>query len=255
MTARTVALGALLVSVALVAFAGAAHAELDARAKAVSHHRQGQAYFKAREFDRALGEFQAALDLQAEASLEPDQVALLTFNVALCHDAANRPEQALVAFRRYLEMMPAGELADEARDDVARLAPIVDKIVADRAEAAHRHEQAVRTERTPRPEPHASAAARYTVYAGAAIAAAGAVTHVLAWRTRQQLESAPDPDAYFAHRDTFRIERSLAIGGYAAGAVVVAAGLILGRTVLREEPQVSAALLPGGALLAIGWSR
>jgi tetratricopeptide (TPR) repeat protein len=96
------------------------------RAKAASHFKQGQLYFKDADYDRALAEYEAAYALSPEP--------LLIFNIALCHDRAQRPEKALENFRRYLDLAPNGQVADEAREDVARLTRVVDAIVAKRTE-------------------------------------------------------------------------------------------------------------------------
>jgi hypothetical protein len=67
---------------------------------------------------------------------------------------------------------------------------------------------------------------------------------------------APDPDAYFSARDTFELERSLANGAYAAGALTIATGVILGYVVRpRAAVELSVAVTPGAATLAVGWSR
>ena len=91
--------------------------------------------------------------------------------------------------------------------------------------------------------------------AGAAIAAIGATAHVLAWRARTRMVEAPDPDAYFAERDTFQLERGVAIGAYAAAAVTLAAGVALGYALRPRAVELSVAVGPGSAALAVGWSR
>lgn len=255
----SLALAAVVALVALRAAPARAQPDVATRAKAAAHFRQGQAFFQNRDFDRALAEYQAALDLSAEP--------LLIFNIALCHDRANRPEPALAAFQRYLELAPTGAVADEARDDIARLTPIVAKLAAERTtEAARRREEAARRAATARREEAARRAERADarrrrlrnsmIAAGAVVAVAGATFHGLAWRTRNRLSDAPDPDAYFADRDTFKLERNVAIGAYAAGAITIATGLILGR-VLRPHNgvEVSAAVTPGSVAMAVGWSR
>ena len=250
MTLREIALATLVILVAFWSHPAGADSKPGNRDQAAAHFRQGQAFFQAQDYDRALAEYQAAFDLSAEP--------LLIFNIALCHDRANRPEQALEAFQRYLAKVSTGSVADEAREDVARLVPIVDKIVADRkATETRRHDEAGRRDAArANAEARANHVRLYVGVAGVAIAAAGATAHVLAWQTRNRMVSAPDPDTYFANRDTFKLERGLAIGAYAAGAVTIATGLILGHVLRpREGVEVSAALTPGGAAVTVGWAR
>ncbi len=229
----------------------------DDRAKAAAHFKQGQAHFKADDFDRAIAEYQAAFDLSAEPSL--------IFNIALCHTRANRPEQALQSYRRYLELAPDGDVAEEAREEIARLAPVVDKLAAER-EAKLAAERAAEEERRREAERRAareramvppSRVPLYVMGAGAAVVAVGATFHILAGRTHGRLESTSDPDAYFADRDTFKLQRAVAIGGYAVGAATVLTGLVLKLTVFRrrDDVQLSAAIAPGGATVTVGWSR
>jgi tetratricopeptide (TPR) repeat protein len=228
--------------------------DADSRAKAAAHFKQGQAFFQRGDYDRALAEYQAAFELSAEP--------LLVFNIALCHDRANRPEQALADFQRYLAQAPNGPVADEARDDVARLTPIVDKLVADR-EAARAAEvkpppdvTATRQVVPPRPPAQPSRVPRYVMVAGGVAVLIGATAHVLAWRTRDRLVSASDPDAYFSDRDTLGLERGVAIGGYAVGAATIATGLVLGLVMRpRGGLEVSVSPTSGGAAVAVGWSR
>jgi tetratricopeptide (TPR) repeat protein len=257
-TARSIALtGVLAVAIAVLGVGAApARADGDASGRARAHFRQGQAFFQAREYDRALAEFQIAFDLSREHSL--------VFNIALCHDRANRPEQALQAFQRYVVLAPEGAVADEARESIARLTPIVDKIATERAagrasEEARRRDEAARHDAAARSVAgqRRQRIARTIVLSGAVVALAGGVAHTLAWRTGQRLADPADLDTYVADRDTFRLQRAIAIGAYGAGALTIATGLILGRTLLRGDggPEISAALTPGGAAVAVRWSR
>jgi len=260
MTAHPIA-AALIAAVAVVALrVEPARAQVSpaSRAQAAEHTRQGLAYFGRGDYDRAIVEYQAAFDL----SLEPS----LIFNVALCYDRTNRPEQALAAFQRYLELAPSGSVADEARNDVARLVPVVEQIRVDRAVAEARRREAEERRKSAEREAAAreerDAARRTTIsrvllIAGGAFAIAGAATHVVAWRNRSQLSMAPDPDAYFRDHDGYLLQRKLAFGGYAIGAAALATGAILTLTTHRpsERPQVSAAIVPGGAAMVIAWSR
>lgn len=228
------------------------------RSQAAAHFRQGQAYFQHEDYDRAIAEYQAAFDLSAEPSL--------IFNIGLCYDRTNRPAQALQAFQRYLQLAPEGSVSDEARGDVARLTPIVERISADRtAEAARqrdddaRRQDAARREQEARNEAiaHRVRVSRYVLIAGAAFAVTGATFHVIASRTRDQLTREPDHGAYLADRHSLEVQRGVAIGAYAAGGATLATGLVL--TLLagdrKDAPQVSAAITPGGAALMVGWSR
>jgi tetratricopeptide (TPR) repeat protein len=249
MTVR-LGLGGLVALAAIVApDTRPARAEPDtpARAQAAARFRQGQAYFQRQDYDRAIAEYQAAFDLSGEPSL--------IFNIALCYDRTDRPEPALQAFRRYLELAPDGTISEEARNDVARLVPIVEKRAADRAA----HEQAARREAAARDEAVARRVrvARYVIVAGAAVAVTGATFHVLASRTRGRLSREPGPDAYLADRHTFEIRRDVAIGGYAAGALTIATGLVLAHFAdeRSDGPRLSAAITPRGATMMVGWSR
>src|SRR5215467_7507036 len=90
------------------------------RTKAAAHFKQGQEFFKAGDYDRAITEYETAYALAKEP--------VLIFNIGLCHDRAKRPQKALEAFQHYLELAPNGEVADEAREDVARLVRVVDEL-------------------------------------------------------------------------------------------------------------------------------
>lgn len=253
---------ALAVLAVLAGQAAPARAEPDpaTRSQAAAHFRQGQAYFQHEDYDRAIAEYQAAFDLSAEPSL--------IFNIGLCYDRTDRPAQALEAFQRYLQLAPEGSVGDEARGDVARLTPIVEKIAADRAaqsEAARqrqdtaRRQDAVRREQEARSDAvaHRVRVSRYVLIAGAAIAATGATFHVIASRTRDQLTREPDHGAYLADRHSFEVQRGVAIGAYAAGGATLATGLVLALLAgdRKDAPQVSAAITSGGASLVLGWSR
>jgi len=261
MTPRAIA-AAVVAAVALVSLrvdpAWAQPADPAARTQAAAHTRQGQAYFGRGDYDRAIAEYQAAFDLSGEPSL--------IFNVGLCYDRTDRPEQALQAFQRYLGLAPGGSVAEEARNDVARLVPVVEKIRAERAVAeARRRDDEARRQAAARDaaEQQERAAARRTTIAraflitGAAFVAVGGASHLLAWRTRDQLTHEPSAEDYFHDRDTFRTERGVAIAGYAAGAAALATGAILALTVHHpsEAPRISAAIVPGGAAMVVAWSR
>jgi tetratricopeptide (TPR) repeat protein len=259
LTARAAAMVAAVALVSLrVAPAWAQPADPGARAQAAAHTRQGQAYFGRGDYDRAIAEYQAAFDLSNEPSL--------LFNVGLCYDRTDRAEQALQAFQRYLELAPGGSVAEEARNDVARLVPVVEKIRAERAvaEARRRDDEARRqaearaaAERDERSAARRTTISRVFLIGGAAFAVAGGVTHLLAWRTRNQLADDRLADDYFRDHDAFLGQRKFAIAGYAVGAAALATGAIFALTVHRpsEAPRVSAAIVPGGAAMVVAWTR
>ncbi|TMQ03094.1 MAG: hypothetical protein E6J90_42635 [Deltaproteobacteria bacterium] len=252
---------AFAVLVALALPGGAARAQSASnRAEAAQRVRQGEAYFQRGDFDRALAEYQAAFDLSAEP--------LLIFDIALCHDRAGRPVPALQAFRSYLEVAPDGIVASEARADVARLTPIVEKILADRAaEEARQHDaaaqqaEAVRREEAERASERSRSrrmhASLYVMAAGAAVVAAGGATYLVGRRTSDRLAGPSEPDAYASDRNHLFLERDLEYAAFAVGGVAIATGLVLAYTARgrRDRPQVSAAITPGGAAVVVAWSR
>lgn len=261
---RPLAILAVVAAVATLAprAAHAQDAETDARAQAAAHVRQGQAYFQRADFDRALAEYQTALDLSAEPSL--------IFNIALCHDRANRPEEALKMFQRYLELAPNGSVAEEARGDVARLTPIVEKIVADReAEQRRQREEAARRAEADRRAEVAlrqavaanrrARLARYLIAGGGMVAGAGGIIYFLAHQHADGVANDKDPAHYLDDRHTLLLERDIAYGAYAVGGVALAAGLVLALTARHagasDGAQLSAAITPGGATLSVVWSR
>ncbi|TMQ05701.1 MAG: hypothetical protein E6J90_40955 [Deltaproteobacteria bacterium] len=124
---RPALLAAALIGLAALGATAAAQPVRGARARAAARFKQGQEFFKANDYDHAIVEYEAAYQLSREPAL--------IFNIALCHDRAQRPSEALAMFQRYLELVQTGDLADEAREDVARLTPIVEAMRA-RSEAA-----------------------------------------------------------------------------------------------------------------------
>lgn len=241
---------AVAVVAALAARPGLTQAQPDvARSRAAEHYKQGVVYFQRGEHDRALAEYQAAFDLSAEPSL--------VFNIALCHDRAGRPEEAVAAYRRYLALAPEGDVAGEAREEVARLTILIERERAARAaaEARRRELEALRPPPAP-PPPPPPRAPRYLIAGGSALVAAGGVVHVLAWRARGRAEDAADPDTYYRERDALRARRTAAIALYAVGAATAATGLVLAAALGRERrPTLAAAPIDGGAVVTVGWSR
>ena len=188
--------------ISILAVAHVAAAQPTARAKAAAHFKQGQEFFKASDFDHAIEEYQAAYAL----SNEP----LLIFNIALCHDRAQRPEQALATFKHYLELAPNGEVADEAREDVVRLTRIVEAARAQRDADAARQADAAREAQQARDAAAAADAQR----------AADATR-----RARQRATITAESDRLAGRA---RIETIAAIATGAAGVVALGIGIKYG---------------------------
>jgi len=133
---------AVVVSIVLVCIGGAAHADPrkpidpETRAKASGHVKQAQEFFKTEQWDKAIAEYTAALELTGEP--------------VLVFDIAPRARQGgpLRGGARRLQALPSSssrrvKSRARAREDVARLVPIVDQILerkrrgeADRARVA-----------------------------------------------------------------------------------------------------------------------
>jgi tetratricopeptide (TPR) repeat protein len=132
----------LLVALAILfALGGVASAQAPDKAtktKAAAHFKQGKAYFDAKQWDRAITEYEAAWALIPQP--------LLQFNIALALEQKGDLEAALTHFQTYLALEPNGAVSDEAREDVARLSPKVEKLLADRELARLAEEERVRLE-------------------------------------------------------------------------------------------------------------
>jgi|GEM_PF-6513537 len=88
--------------------------------------RQGEAYFKAGLFDKAVAEYRAAYELVPRPGL--------LFNIGLCYEKLENPARAVDYYGRYLAAEPEGGKAPEAR---ARREALLEQIVA-RQSAAER---------------------------------------------------------------------------------------------------------------------
>jgi tetratricopeptide (TPR) repeat protein len=105
----------------------------DERREAARHFEQGEAFFKAHEFDKAALEYQAAYDLIPEPSL--------LFNIGLSFENDGSLEKANDHYRRYLSASPQGAKAPEAR---ARSEAISRKLAEARLAEQHLAEAARR---------------------------------------------------------------------------------------------------------------
>ena len=78
-----------------------------------------QHFLKARQH-HATGEYPAAIvEYQAAYSLAP--LPELLFNIAQCYRLAERPNEAILYYRRYLDAVPAGGVSEDAREHIAAL--------------------------------------------------------------------------------------------------------------------------------------
>ncbi len=105
----------------LVAHTASADSKLE---QAQKHFRQGQAYFKAGTFDKAIVEYTAAYDLAPRSSV--------LFNIGLCHENAGEMEKAIAFYDRFLAVAP-----DEAKsaEALARRGELVRAVERKAAEA------------------------------------------------------------------------------------------------------------------------
>jgi tetratricopeptide (TPR) repeat protein len=84
-----------------------------AEKQAKSHSEQGRAYLDAGVFDKALEEFRTAYQLVPLPKLQ--------FNIAVAYDKMRSKQEAIDAYKKYVEMEPDDPLAKEARKRIAEL--------------------------------------------------------------------------------------------------------------------------------------
>src|SRR5438552_18761209 len=92
----------LLLLLALPASLHAAEPPPDPTAlqRAKQHYLKGEAYFKARDFSAAMGEYQSGYEEKADP--------VFIFNIAQCQRLLGHPAPALESYRRYLSEAPDG---------------------------------------------------------------------------------------------------------------------------------------------------
>ncbi len=129
----------LLVLALLLCWAAPAAAQSRDEVRAAEgHYKQAEAFFAAKEFDKAYAEFKAAYELAAEP--------LLLFNMGLCDRALGRKQAALDHFKQYVEAQPRGERVAEASDYIVALTKALEQDAA-RAEAQRKADEAARAQR------------------------------------------------------------------------------------------------------------
>lgn len=102
---QAVLITVIAVAVALIAVRpAAAQSKLD---QARKHFDQGEAYFKAGTWDKAIDEYNAAYALVPRPGL--------LFNIGLCYEHLEQPSRAVDYYDRYLKAAPDGGKATEAR--------------------------------------------------------------------------------------------------------------------------------------------
>jgi tetratricopeptide (TPR) repeat protein len=87
--------------------------EDESRVRARAHFKAATALYEAGEYDQAIVEFRSAYEL----SPLPE----LLFNIAQAHRLAQRPQQALEGYRRYLALEPQGPVSEQARALIVEL--------------------------------------------------------------------------------------------------------------------------------------
>lgn len=96
---------ALLVVLTLFIIIAPAHAAPDP--KAVAHYKQGKAFLDAKDFDRAIGEFEAAFAI--------DNKALHLYNIGQAYEGKLDFENAVVFYQRFLDAVPPPDPALAAK--------------------------------------------------------------------------------------------------------------------------------------------
>jgi tetratricopeptide (TPR) repeat protein len=145
---RLIAVAALFA--ALCAPSRALAQSSDARKQALEHFSQAEAYMKAKAYDMAVKEYQAAYALVPKPGF--------LFNVGLAYESAGDKKSAAEHYRRYLAAEPKGRASTEAR---ARLAALERVIAAEeRAAAEAEQKRAEEEKRKQAAKVHADAAAQ-----------------------------------------------------------------------------------------------
>src|SRR5262245_159678 len=86
-------------------------ADANPNQKAAAHYKQGKAFLDSGQYDKAIGEFEAAYAL--------DKVASHLFNIARAYHLKNDLDKALEFYQKYLDAEPASPRAAEVRGLIA----------------------------------------------------------------------------------------------------------------------------------------
>lgn len=110
-------------------------------------------------------------------------------------------------------------------------------------------------------EPRASALPDVMIGGGSALLVLTVLYHATEFRyVANKLDDAtdatPDPAEYDRYAKTFDTRREILIGLYAASAITLGTAIYLKhRDVKQHGVQPAVALVPGGGMLTLGWSR
>lgn len=117
-----------LAAVLLATTPAHAQSKLD---RAKKHFEQGEAYFRAKTYDRAIDEYQKAYDLVQKPGL--------LFNIGLAHEYAGNAEEAVAMYQQYIAAEPEGAKAPEARARMESLSrQLLEQQKADEKAKQHR---------------------------------------------------------------------------------------------------------------------
>jgi tetratricopeptide (TPR) repeat protein len=126
-TASRVAIASLGVAAAmLLAPIASAQAPEEASAPATDDELEARQIFEAGRQAFVEGRFENALVL-FQRSYDLSGRSVLLFNIASCHDRLRQDEQALAAFRRYLEELPDAPNRDEVTGRIAELEAAIER--------------------------------------------------------------------------------------------------------------------------------
>lgn len=208
----------LLIALAIAALLPGLAAAEPMRERAIKRFSQGEAYFKAGAYDKAIVEYQAAYDLVPKPGL--------LFNIGLANEKLGHAELALEFYRRYLADSPDGPRADEARARAEALRQRLDAEHEERRRAAAAERRAAEVQGRRARADRLIAARRY----GAALGELGALFTLTG-----------DPEVVFALADVHsaRGDRTGAIAAYRRYLGLPGAGIHRVEAALRIEALAS----------------
>ncbi len=226
-----------------------AHADDLAKAKAL--FKQAEARYRASDYRVALELYQQAFAAKPLPGFH--------FNIAQCHRNLGEHAKAVEHFRLYLDSSRTAKHAEEARRLIQLCEAELAKQPPTSAEAKPEPATAPIAPPPPRPEPRRRRLRPPLFWAGVtlsvALLATGTVTGALALQKSSRFKDLATPSSELAGlRDTGTTLRTTSTATFAVGAATsIATAVIFFFTDFRRpERSVSAAPLPGGALVSVG---